>query len=149
MVTNYACPQCKNRVSFNAPVGTWLSLVEHRVRDAGVAGSNPVVPTTASHVSLLDKPRKIFKRAVICDLGLCGKTAGRELPHSQMIGDTLAADPFPGTRVVCTIACFEILFSVAFHDIFLLACRTGIPDARSDMNGRRVYLHLQGWSNFS
>ena len=26
-------------------VGTWLSLVEHRVRDAGVAGSNPVVPT--------------------------------------------------------------------------------------------------------
>lgn len=27
-------------------VGTWLSLVEHRVRDAGVAGSNPVVPTS-------------------------------------------------------------------------------------------------------
>ena len=26
-------------------VGTWLSLVEHSVRDAGVAGSNPVVPT--------------------------------------------------------------------------------------------------------
>jgi hypothetical protein len=29
-------------------VGTWLSLVEHSVRDAGVAGSNPVVPTTNS-----------------------------------------------------------------------------------------------------
>ena len=27
-------------------VGTWLSLVEHSVRDAGVAGSNPAVPTT-------------------------------------------------------------------------------------------------------
>ena len=27
------------------PVGTWLSLVEHCIRDAGVAGSNPVVPT--------------------------------------------------------------------------------------------------------
>ena len=27
-------------------VGTWLSLVEHRVRDAGAAGSNPVVPTS-------------------------------------------------------------------------------------------------------
>ncbi len=26
-------------------VGMWLSLVEHRVRDAGVAGSNPVIPT--------------------------------------------------------------------------------------------------------
>lgn len=25
--------------------GLWLSLVEHRVRDAGVAGSNPVNPT--------------------------------------------------------------------------------------------------------
>lgn len=30
----------------NDTVGTWLSLVEHSVRDAGVAGSNPVVPTT-------------------------------------------------------------------------------------------------------
>jgi adenylosuccinate synthase len=26
-------------------IGTWLSLVEHSVRDAGVAGSNPAVPT--------------------------------------------------------------------------------------------------------
>lgn len=25
--------------------GLWLSLVEHRVRDAGAAGSNPVNPT--------------------------------------------------------------------------------------------------------
>ncbi len=29
-----------------ALVGTWLSLVEHCIRDAGVAGSNPVVPTS-------------------------------------------------------------------------------------------------------
>ncbi len=28
-----------------AAVGTWLSLVEHSVRDAGVVGSNPSVPT--------------------------------------------------------------------------------------------------------
>ncbi len=27
-------------------IGTWLSLVEHLVWDQGVAGSNPVVPTT-------------------------------------------------------------------------------------------------------
>ena len=26
-------------------VGVWLSLVEHTVRDRGVAGSNPVTPT--------------------------------------------------------------------------------------------------------
>ena len=25
-------------------IGAWLSLVEHCVRDAGVAGSNPVAP---------------------------------------------------------------------------------------------------------
>ena len=29
-------------------VGVWLSLVEHTVRDRGVAGSNPVTPTTCS-----------------------------------------------------------------------------------------------------
>ncbi len=26
-------------------VGAWLRLVEHRVRDAGVGGSNPLAPT--------------------------------------------------------------------------------------------------------
>ena len=31
-------------------VGTWLSLVEHSVRDAGVAGSNPVVPTISEQI---------------------------------------------------------------------------------------------------
>ena len=30
-------------------VGTWLSLVEHSVRDAGVGGSNPLVPTISPH----------------------------------------------------------------------------------------------------
>src|SRR5690606_4788907 len=29
-------------------VGVWLSLVEHCVRDAGVAGSNPATPTILS-----------------------------------------------------------------------------------------------------
>jgi hypothetical protein len=27
-------------------IGMWLSLVEHLVWDQGVAGSNPVIPTT-------------------------------------------------------------------------------------------------------
>ena len=30
-------------------VGAWLSLVEHRVRDAGVGGSNPLAPTNFYH----------------------------------------------------------------------------------------------------
>ena len=29
---------------YNGNNGAWLSLVEHCVRDAGVAGSNPVAP---------------------------------------------------------------------------------------------------------
>ncbi len=28
-----------------SPVGAWLSLVEHSVRDRGVGGSNPLAPT--------------------------------------------------------------------------------------------------------
>ena len=31
-------------------VGTWLSLVEHSVRDAGVGGSNPLVPTILNYL---------------------------------------------------------------------------------------------------
>ena len=101
-------------------VGTWLSLVEHRVRDAGVAGSNPVVPTTPLHLSFLNKPREIFERAIIYGLGLCRKTAGREFPHPPMIGDTLTAYPFAGTRGVCAIACFKSLLLITFHELHLL-----------------------------
>ena len=32
-------------------IGTWLSLVEHYVRDVGVAGSNPVVPTNKENLT--------------------------------------------------------------------------------------------------
>src|SRR2546422_207449 len=31
------------------PVGAWLSLVEHLVRDQGVGGSNPLAPTTSKN----------------------------------------------------------------------------------------------------
>ena len=30
-----------------SPVGAWLSLVEHSVRDRGVGGSNPLAPTNS------------------------------------------------------------------------------------------------------
>ena len=91
---------------FTFLVGTWLSLVEHRVRDAGVAGSNPVVPTTTLHLPLPDKPRKKFKRAIIRGFRVRRKTAAGKLSHFEMIGDTLAADPLPRTWVVCAIAFF-------------------------------------------
>jgi hypothetical protein len=37
-----------HHVSKMNTVGVWLSLVEHTVRDRGVAGSNPVTPTFSS-----------------------------------------------------------------------------------------------------
>ncbi len=37
-------------VFFFIRVGTWLSLVEHSVRDAGVGGSNPLVPTILNYL---------------------------------------------------------------------------------------------------
>ncbi len=41
-------------------VGTWLSLVERCVRDAEVAGSNPVVPT----ISFLPRRSRIKSRSI-------------------------------------------------------------------------------------
>src|SRR5687768_14897841 len=35
----------RGHVTLSNFVGAWLSLVEHSVRDRGVAGSNPVAPT--------------------------------------------------------------------------------------------------------
>jgi hypothetical protein len=36
------------------PVGAWLSLVEHSVRDRGVGGSNPLAPTKFPPKTLTD-----------------------------------------------------------------------------------------------
>ncbi len=36
-------------------VGMWLSLVEHSVRDAGVGGSNPLIPTISNFRSGMGK----------------------------------------------------------------------------------------------
>jgi hypothetical protein len=48
------CAPCLQRHDGDAirprDVGVWLSLVEHLVRDEGVAGSNPATPTTFRHL---------------------------------------------------------------------------------------------------
>jgi hypothetical protein len=54
-LTNGRCYHKKERL-----VGTWLSLVEHSVRDAGVAGSNPVVPTTTPQIHAKFYPTSFF-----------------------------------------------------------------------------------------
>ena len=43
-------------------VGVWLSLVEHRVRDAGVAGSNPATPTIFPRIVVAPPNRPSFRR---------------------------------------------------------------------------------------
>ncbi len=40
-----AAPDYDNPGASFSPTGIWRSLVAHFVRDEGVAGSNPVIPT--------------------------------------------------------------------------------------------------------
>ena len=48
--------------AFSGPVGVWLSLVEHLVRDEGVAGSNPATPTSYTSKALISR---IFLQTLI------------------------------------------------------------------------------------
>jgi hypothetical protein len=52
----------KERLESIRPVGKWLSLVEHLVRDQEVAGSNPVFPT--GRIDMFRKKYKIRKNAI-------------------------------------------------------------------------------------
>ena len=47
----------------SSSVGMWLSLVEHLVRDQGVAGSNPVIPTIDFNGLRLPGPHPFFYAA--------------------------------------------------------------------------------------
>ena len=42
-----AGPVRRCALHISSPVGAWLSLVEHSVRDRGVGGSNPLAPTNS------------------------------------------------------------------------------------------------------
>ena len=48
--------------------GVWLSLEEHCVRDAGVAGSNPVTPTKRADAGRAKRVRAL--RSVLCGTAL-------------------------------------------------------------------------------
>ena len=47
-VIQHFCTGAQQFSRASAPVGEWLSLVEHLVRDQGVGGSNPLSPTISS-----------------------------------------------------------------------------------------------------
>lgn len=68
-----------------------------------------------SEFTVIDQPGKMFKRTVKCFFSTVWKSAGRQLPHFQVIRDTLTADSLSGTGTVGTIAVFQIDFFFTFH----------------------------------
>jgi len=64
--------------------------------------------------------RKMFKRPVVGSFGVFRKTAGRQRPAVQMIGDTVAANSFSTARFIRAVAFIQIFFFFAFQShIFL------------------------------
>jgi hypothetical protein len=72
-----------------------------------------------SDLAGLDQFRKEFKRAIKGRFRLRGESAGRELPHPQMILNALAAKPFARARLVGTIAVGPVVYFLAFHTFLL------------------------------
>ena len=68
------------------PVGAWLSLVEHSVRDRGVGGSNPLAPTTFS----LANPR--------CSVWLAARFRSKCTPEPSDLGPELRTDGLNSTE---------------------------------------------------
>ena len=68
-------------------VGTWLSLVEHSVRDAGVGGSNPLVPTRFSSCTYPSPCQRhnSSDRPPVC-LAPQDRAAGLAVRHGQFVG---------------------------------------------------------------
>jgi hypothetical protein len=66
----------------------------------------------------------MFEGPVVGLFGSRRKTAGRKLPHLEMIGNAAAAIALFFARLVCTVTDFQIRFSTAFHES-LLSCLRG------------------------
>ena len=57
----------------------------------------------------------MFKRAIVGFFRVLRKAATGELSHFQMIGNTLATDPFSGTGLIGTVTFFKVLLPITFH----------------------------------
>jgi len=66
-------------------------------------------------LSPLNQSGKAFKGPVKGCLDIIGKTACWQLPHSEMVCDTLAAHALPRTRLIGAVTFLEILFLFTFH----------------------------------
>jgi len=88
-------------------------------RDAH-SDSNPGVPLPllsqgALDLSPLNQSGKAFKGPVKGGLDIIGKTACWQLPHSEMVCDTLAAHALPRTGLIGAVTVLKILFLFTFH----------------------------------
>jgi hypothetical protein len=57
----------------------------------------------------------MLERAVIGPLGVLGKTAGGELPASEVVLQAFAADSLFGAGLIAAIAPLKVLVLLAFH----------------------------------
>ena len=57
----------------------------------------------------------MLEGAVIGALRIVGKTAGRQLPHVQMIAYTFATVTFAGARFITAVAGLKIIFIFTLH----------------------------------
>lgn len=91
--------------------------------------SNPGVPLPllsqgTLDLSPLNQSGKAFKGPVKAGLDIIGKTACWQLPHSEMICDTLAAHALPRTRLIGAVAFLKILFLFTFHGSASTQCES-------------------------
>ena len=111
-------------------VGTWLSLVEHSVRDAGVGGSNPLVPTNYRflHRTYIRKVTDIMAKIERAIISVTDKTGVVELAKGLVD---------MGVEVVSTGGTARVIreAGVQVKDVSEL---TGFPEM---MDGRVKTLH--------
>jgi hypothetical protein len=69
----------------------------------------------ALDLSPLNQSGKAFKGPVKGGLDIIGKTACWQLPHSEMVCDTLAAHALPRTRLIGAVTFLDILFLFTLH----------------------------------
>ena len=71
----------------------------------------------------------MLKGPVIGGFSLVRKTAAGKLSHLKMISDTLAANPLFFAGFVATVAFFQVLLLVTFHNPLLLSIKLVIIHA--------------------
>jgi len=64
------------------------------------SGRRRALVRPALHLPRLHKTDEMLKGSIIGRLGGCRETAAGQLPHLQVIGDALAAGPFPRTGFI-------------------------------------------------